>query len=114
MMSKKRKITKEMLLSATGRKPSQPEPQSLPGTPTQQELERIDARKVAMNPALAAPYGINAGADILDPAEQFFTDVFSGKKAPAAKGRWAAASGQMQNIPRNQTDKDNADEQQID
>ena len=51
-MNKKRKITKEMLLSATGRKPSQPELQSLPGTPTRQELERIDARQASYQPVI--------------------------------------------------------------
>ncbi len=95
--------------TVTGRSPSQPELQSLPGTTTQ-ELERITARQGSMSPVFAAPYGKNTGADILDSAEQFFIDVFTGKRAPVAKGRFRATSGQLQNIPRSQVDKDNADE----
>lgn len=86
--------------TVTGRTPSQPELQCLPGTPIQQESERIAARQVAFHHAVSAPYGKNAGADILDSAEQFFIDVLTGKRAPAAKGRWSAATGQMQNILR--------------
>ncbi len=86
--------------TVTGRTPSQPEWQSLHGTPTQQELERIAARQVAFHHAVSAPYGINAGADILDSAEQFFIDVLTGKRAPATKGRWSSTTGQMQNIQR--------------
>lgn len=36
----------------------------------------------------------------IDDVEQFFIDVFSGKRAPVARGRFSAKSGQMQNIPR--------------
>ena len=95
--------------TVTGRTPSRPELQSLPGTPTQELArefvekfrQRYPAvRQVAMCPELAAPYGINAGADTIGSAEQFFIDVLTGKRAPAAKGRWGAASGQLQNIPR--------------
>ena len=45
----------------------------------------------------------------VDDIEQFFIDVFSGQRAPAAKGRFRATSGQLQNTPRGtQADADYA------
>lgn len=84
--------------TVTGRTPSQPELQSLPEQPGDMlralkeknpeaytELEKNNAERVAF---------------VNDAAEQFFIDVLTGKRAPAAKGRFRATSGQMQNIPR--------------
>ena len=84
--------------TVTGRTPSQPELPCLPEQPGDMlrclkdknpdiyaELEKNNALRVAV---------VDASA------EQFFIDVLTGKRPPAAKGLWRAAGGQMQNIPR--------------
>ena len=95
MMSKKRKITKEMLLSATGRKPSQPELPEQPG-------EMLRALKEKDPEAYAELENNNTKrvAFVNEAADQFFIEVLTGKRAPAAQGRFRSTSGQMQNIPR--------------
>lgn len=84
--------------TVTGRNPGQPDLQSLPEQPG--DMLRALREK---NPDIYAELEKNNAlrAAVVDAsAEQFFIDVFTGKRPPAAKGRWRAGGGQMQNIPR--------------
>ena len=86
--------------TATGRTPSLPERQSLkpeqPGDMVKALYEHNPAARAEMDKRNQEQIEfVNR-----DATEQFFIDVLTGKKTPAAKGRWSAASGQVQNIPR--------------
>lgn len=76
--------------TVTGRTPSQPEWPQCPAVVS----GRVSAtcQNTSNTPKRLDP-------DV-DDIEQFFIEVFSGQRAPMAQGRFRAASGQMQNIPR--------------
>lgn len=88
--------------TVTGRRPSQPELLNIkPEQPSDMSKALYEH-----NPAARAEMEKRNQERIdfvnSDAAEQFFIDVLSGKRAPVAKGRFSAKSGQMQNIPRSE------------
>lgn len=121
MMSKKRKITKEMLLSATGRKPSQPELPSLNTTQARELVEKYRGRY----PAIAK--GVfrfkNPQVQQIPRSDLVNMDYATIERRvvavnPALGAPYDPANGidgdAYEIFFKGQTDKDNSDEQQID
>lgn len=80
-MSKKRRITPAMIRSAIGNN------------------KAVETGRISLTGCNEAN---TPKSETVDDIEQFFIDVFSGKRAPVAKGRFSAKSGQIQNIPRSE------------
>lgn len=85
--------------TVTGRTPSQPELQSLKSEQAGDMLKAFREKHPDCHAKFWAH--MDGAAETANAnAEQFFIDVLSGKRAPAAKGRFSAKSCQPQNIPR--------------